>query len=184
MDRVRYIRPSRYAESDKLGPVSFQKFGDLSGHALVAAVEDWVHGHLLYVSGSSRFTDGAVDTYLARQGVCRDFAHLVIALLRCRNVPARLVSVYAPGLSPMDFHAVVEAWLDDAPDGAGWYVVDATRLAPRDRMLRIATGRDATDTAFMTTQGGRAQFGSVSVHAESDEPGSTDPHAMVRLAPL
>ena len=85
--------------------------------------------------------------------MCRDFAHLVIALLRARNVPARLVAVYAPGLSPMDFHAVVEA----AVDGR-WRVVDATAMAPRETLLRISTGRDASDTAFLTVHSGRADL--------------------------
>ena len=85
--------------------------------------------------------------------MCRDFAHLVIALLRARNVPARLVAVYAPGLQPMDFHAVVEAAIDGE-----WRVVDATTLAPRQSLVRIATGRDASDTAFLTVQSGRADL--------------------------
>ena len=69
-------------------------------------------------------------------------------MLRALNVPARLAAVYAPGLSPMEFHAVAEAFVDDA-----WWVVDATQLAPRQSLLRIATGRDAADTAFMTNFG-------------------------------
>lgn len=145
VDLITYLRPSRYCESDTLGPTAASEFGDLAGHDLLTAVRTWVHEKLAYVSGSSDPTDGAEQTLLARQGVCRDFAHLVIALLRARNVPARLASVYAPGLSPMDFHAVAEAYVDGA-----WYVVDATGLAPRQSMTRIATGRDAADTAFLT----------------------------------
>src|SRR5690606_9649604 len=82
----------------------------------------------------------------AGAGVCRDFAHVVAALLRAHDLPARLVSVYAPGLRPRDFHAVVEAHV-----AGRWLVVDATRLAPRAGLVRIATGRDAADTAFLTT---------------------------------
>jgi transglutaminase-like putative cysteine protease len=118
---------------------------------------------LYYVSGASRVTDGATQTLLQRQGVCRDFAHLVIAMLRARNVPARLVAVYAPGLAPMDFHAVVEA----AVDGQ-WRVVDATTLAPRETLVRISTGRDASDTAFLTVQSGRTDLVSVGVTATSE----------------
>lgn len=160
LDDLVLRRPSRYAASDELGPTAWAEFGDLTGHELVEAVTRWVRQRLYYVSGSSRHTDGATQTLLARQGVCRDFAHLVIALLRARNVPARLVSVYAPGLSPMDFHAVVEA----AVDGE-WQVVDATGLAPRGAMVRIATGRDAADTAFLSVQGGRANLGPMQVQA-------------------
>jgi transglutaminase-like putative cysteine protease len=145
LDLVTYLRPSRYCESDSLTPTARSEFAGLSGHALLTAVTLWVWEKLRYVPGSSLPTDGAEQTLLARQGVCRDYAHLVIALLRALDVPARMVAVYAPGLSPMDFHAVAEAWVDGA-----WWVVDATRLAPRQSMVRISTGRDAADTAFLT----------------------------------
>lgn len=160
VDDIVYRRPSRYAESDELGPTAWAEFSQLEGKALVDAVSSWVGTQLFYVSGSSRHTDGATQTLLARQGVCRDFAHLVIAMLRARNVPARLVAVYAPGLQPMDFHAVVEA----AVDGQ-WRAVDATTLAPRQTLVRIATGRDASDTAFLTVQSGRADLRSMNVTA-------------------
>lgn len=171
VDDIVYRRPSRYAESDELGPTAWAEFSRLEGLALLEAVGAWVHRELYYVSGSSRHTDGATQTLLARQGVCRDFAHLVIALLRARNVPARLVSVYAPGLSPMDFHAVVEAALDGR-----WWVIDATGLAPRQAMVRIATGRDASDTAFLTVQSGRADLGTMSVAATAAPELPTDDH--------
>lgn len=157
---ILYQRPSRYADSDVLGPIAHAEFKGLTGLELVNAVDSWVNSQLAYVSGSSRPIDGAVDTLLARRGVCRDFAHLVVALLRARGVPARVVAVFAPGLSPMDFHAVAEAYVDGA-----WHVVDATRLAPRQTMLRIATGRDAADTAFMTVHTGRVDFETLTVGA-------------------
>jgi hypothetical protein len=169
VDDIVYRRPSRYAESDELGPTAWAEFSRLEGKALVDAVSSWVGTQLYYVSGSSRVTDGATQTLLQRQGVCRDFAHLVIALLRARNVPARLVAVYAPGLSPMDFHAVVEA----AVDGR-WYVVDATALAPRESLLRISTGRDASDTAFLTVQSGRADLRTMQVQATAEPALPTD----------
>ncbi len=115
------------------------------------------------MAGSSLPTDGAVRTLLARQGVCRDFAHLSIALLRALNVPARLAAVYAPGLSPMEFHAVAEAFVDGK-----WWVVDATQLAPRQSLLRIATGRDAADTAFLTNFGAPTELNGLEVSAVVD----------------
>ena len=160
IDDIVYRRPSRYAESDELGPTAWAEFSTLEGKALLDAVSSWVGTQLYYVSGSSRPTDGATQTLLLRQGVCRDFAHLVIAMLRARNVPARLVAVYAPGLSPMDFHAVVEAAIDGR-----WYAVDATTMAPRQSLVRISTGRDASDTAFLTVQSGRADLVSINVSA-------------------
>lgn len=145
LDRIIYLRPSRYCESDTLLPTARSEFAGIRGLELLAAVGAWVQERLYYVPGSSRVTDGAVGTLLARQGVCRDYAHLVIALLRALDVPARMVAVYAPGLSPMDFHAVAEAFIDGQ-----WHAVDATGLAPRQSLVRISTGRDAADIAFLT----------------------------------
>lgn len=156
-----YTRPSRYAESDALAPTAAAEFAGIDDEgALLDAVSSWVGTHLAYVSGSSLPTDGAVRTLLNRTGVCRDFAHLCVALLRARGIPARLVAVYAPGLDPMDFHAVAEAFT-----GGAWRVVDATALAPRRTLVRIATGRDAADTAFLNVMAGRAQVRSVEVTA-------------------
>lgn len=177
VEEIVYRRPSRYAESDELGPTAWAEFGKLEGKELLDAVSSWVGTQLFYVSGSSRVTDGATQTLLARQGVCRDYAHLVIALLRARNVPARLVSVYAPGLSPMDFHAVVEAAIDGR-----WHVVDATAMAPRQSLVRIATGRDASDTAFLTTQSGRTSLAMMQVGATcTPELPTDDVHQLVSL---
>ena len=176
-DLVTYRRPSRYAESDALGPTAFAEFGSITDPAeLLASVSSWVGTHLSYVSGSSLPTDGAIRTLLARQGVCRDYAHVTVALLRALNVPARLVSVYAPGLYPMDFHAVAEAWVED-----GWYVVDATTLAPRSTLVRIATGRDAADSAFLTTISGRVDLVDMEVMAIVDELPNDDLDQLVRM---
>lgn len=178
-DRWVFTRPSRYAESDRLAPMAAQLFPDQTGIERVRAVTQWVNTHMAYISGSSRGTDGAVDSILQASGVCRDFAHVVVALLRALGTPARLVSVYAPGLRPMDFHAVAEAWIDDA-----WHIVDATGLAPREAMIRIATGRDAADTAFLTTRGGLMTFNRQVVTAQlvEGELPQEDPGALVRLA--
>ena len=177
IDRISYRNPSRYVDSDRLAQVAAAHFRGMKGAETVEAVASWVNDHLLYLSGSSRVTDGATETYLARAGVCRDFAHLVITFLRARGLPARLAAVYATGLTPMDFHAVAEVWLDGA-----WQVVDATRLAPRESMLRIATGRDAADTAFLNVLGGRMKLGRVDVTAvvDGDLP-QEDPAAAVQL---
>jgi len=177
-DRIVYLRPSRYAESDRLSAIAAAEFAGIAGEReLLASVSSWVGSQLTYVAGSSGPTDGAVDTLLLRQGVCRDYAHLVIALLRALDVPARLAAVYAPGLNPMDFHAVAEA----AVDGV-WRVADATLLAPRSSLVRIATGRDAADTAFLSTYGGAAELLSSEVLAVTDGPlPGDDIHAAVSL---
>jgi transglutaminase-like putative cysteine protease len=164
LDATTYLRPSRYAEADRLLAVARAELDDEAGPAdLVRQVVQLVGRRLAYVTGSSSGTDGAVDTLLAGVGVCRDYAHLTIGLLRARDVPARLVSVYAPGLSPMDFHAVVEVLVDGS-----WSVVDATLLAPRSSLVRIATGRDAADTAFLSSYGGGVRLDAMQVSAVVD----------------
>ena len=176
VDKIVYLRPSRYCESDSLAPTAGAEFAGLSGLELLHSVIGWVHDQLSYVAGSSLPTDGAVRTLLARQGVCRDFAHLSIALLRALNVPARLAAVYAPGLSPMEFHAVAEACVDDQ-----WWVVDATQLAPRQSLLRVATGRDAADTAFLTNFGPATTLAALEVTAVVDEFELDDPTRLTQL---
>lgn len=176
LDAIRYLRPSRYCESDTLTPTAVAEAGGRSGLDLVAYVSSWVGTELAYISGSSKPTDGAAATMLARRGVCRDFAHLVVAMLRAMDVPARVVSVYAPGLSPMDFHAVAEALVDGE-----WWAVDATTLAPRQTMVRIATGRDAADTAFLTTIGEPLDLESMEVTATVDALPADDVREFVRL---
>jgi transglutaminase-like putative cysteine protease len=181
-DLIEYRRPSRYADSDKLLSFSRQQFAGLEDAALLAAVVAWVSDHLRYVPGSSLPTDAASDTLLKRRGVCRDFAHLVVALLRAKDMPARFVSVYAPGLRPMDFHAVVEAYVDGA-----WHLVDATALAPLGSLLRISTGRDATDTAFLSNYHGQLTLRSMTVTATAQlttEPGDLTADDGTRLTVL
>lgn len=163
IDLVGYLRPSRYAESDALYMQARSMFAGLAGLALVNAVATWTHETLEYVPGSSTGTDSARTTLNAGRGVCRDFAHVVVTMLRACDVPARVAAVYAPGLSPMDFHAVAEAWVDGR-----WNVVDATRLAPRQSLVRISTGRDASDIAFLTNHIGNLRLSTVEVNAVSD----------------
>ncbi|PXX61504.1 transglutaminase-like putative cysteine protease [Nocardia tenerifensis] len=165
-DRALYLRPSRFAESDKLLGFAAAEFGSgATDVQLAARVAEWVGRRIRYVAGSSDPIDGAVETLLSGTGVCRDFAHLVVALLRALKVPARVVSVYAPGCAPMDFHAVAEAWVDGA-----WRVLDATGLAPRATLVRIATGRDASDVAFLDNHGGEIVVHGVRVTASVDGP--------------
>jgi transglutaminase-like putative cysteine protease len=164
-DEQRFValRPSRYCPSDRIAGFARSRFGDLPTAAQrVHAICEYVWTQLTYEAETSGPGTDAVDTLLSGRGVCRDFAHLVAALCRAVEVPARTVSVYAPGLSPMDFHAVVEAAIDGL-----WRVWDATRLAPRPTLVRIATGRDAADTAFMTVLSGRAVLRRLGVTAVS-----------------
>ncbi len=149
-DELLYLRPSRYCESDRLYGFAARHFRHIvEPRDILSAVSSWVGTQLEYVAGSSGPADGAVDTLLAGRGVCRDYAHLVVALLRALEIPARVAAVYAPGLDPMDFHAVAEAFVDGS-----WYVVDTTLLAPRRSLVRVATGRDASDISFLSSNRG------------------------------
>jgi transglutaminase-like putative cysteine protease len=176
LDLVTYLRPSRYCQSDSLTPVARSEFGGLTGYVLMQAISDWVFEHLAYVPGSSQPTDGATRTLMNRQGVCRDFAHVTITMLRAMEIPARMVSVYAPGLDPMDFHAVAEAYIDGA-----WWVIDSTRLAPRQTLLRIATGRDAADTAWLTSNWTDLAVKSMALTVTADELPFDDGYELVQL---
>jgi transglutaminase-like putative cysteine protease len=156
-----YTRPSRYCPSDHLAGFAVGEFGrERSVLDQVRAIVDWISARVAYTAGVGTVHDSAEHTLLTGAGTCRDFAHLGVALCRALDIPARFTSVYAPGLSPMDFHAVFEALIDDR-----WLVFDATRLAPRSSMVRIATGRDAADTAFATVLSGGAELSDVEVSA-------------------
>ena len=145
---IPYIWPSRFCQSDRFVTFVEREFGHLEGGAAVDAMARWIGHHIDYRIGCSNETTSAVDTFVARQGVCRDFAHVMAAFARAAGIPARLVSAYAWRLDPPDFHAVVDVWL-----GGRWRLVDASGLAPIEGLVRIAVGRDATDISFMTIFG-------------------------------
>ena len=177
LDEIVYLRPSRYVQSDSLQAFARDTFAEPDAATIVQSVGAWVHDRLTYEPEASSPTGGAVETLEAGAGVCRDYAHLTAALLRALDVPARLVSVYAPDLEPPDFHAVVEAVVDRR-----WVVVDATRLAPRRGMVRMATGRDAADTAFLTNTLSDIDFRTLRVEASADGALDEDPGELVELA--
>ncbi len=148
-DVVPYLYPSRYCESDKLARLAHHEFGKLEpGFSRVTAVCNWIRDNVEYLGGTTNPLTSAYDTATERAGVCRDFAHLGIAFCRALAIPARFVSGYALGLTPPDFHAYFEAYLNGQ-----WYVFDATRLAPQTSFIRIGTGHDAADTSFATIFG-------------------------------
>jgi transglutaminase-like putative cysteine protease len=180
-ERILAVRPSRYIQSDELaGPLvdaeRVRALAALEPAARVAAARALTRELLTYTPGSTVPTDGLPEILETGQGVCRDFAHLLAGLLRATDLPARVVSVYAPALQPMDFHAAVETVVDDR-----WVVVDATGLAPRAGMLRIATGRDAADTAFLANDGSSLTLHRLHVHAEADAPLDEHDAALVAL---
>lgn len=148
-EELTFMNPSRYCESDLLARFAFEEFGRLDpGYMRVQTICDWVYEHLDYTPGSTNAMSTAADVLLQRTGVCRDFAHLAIALCRGIGIPARYVSGYAANLQPPDFHGFMEAFLGDQ-----WYLFDPTRLASTEGLVRIGVGRDAADVAFATLTG-------------------------------
>jgi transglutaminase-like putative cysteine protease len=151
---IGYLYPSRYCQSDRLGTLAISEFGKLwQGHSRVQAICDWVNRHVTFTSNTTNSNTSAVDTLIERVGVCRDFAHLMIALCRAVNIPARFATGtdYGadPALGPPDFHAYVEAYLGDR-----WYIFDPSGTAIPMGFVRLGTGRDAADVAVATIFGG------------------------------
>lgn len=145
---VKFLLPSRFCPSEKFGTFVENTFPGLEGGARVAAMRDWIEAELTYVPGASDAETTVVDTFIKRQGICRDYAHLMVTLARASNIPARVASVYAPDVSPPDFHAVAEVYLDGA-----WHLVDPTGMAASETMARVGVGRDAADIAFLSIYG-------------------------------
>ncbi|MES2457685.1 MAG: transglutaminase family protein [Bacteroidota bacterium] len=144
-----YLNPSRYCPSDKLYQFAADKFGKINiPYEQVLAVRDWIYKHVEYRAGHSTANTSAADTLNDKKGVCRDFAHLGIALCRALTIPARYFTGYAYKLKPQDFHACFEVYL-----GGCWIIVDATKLVPVNGLVKIATGMDASDSALASIFG-------------------------------
>jgi len=156
---IPYLFPSRYCQSDRLSRLAWDLFGGIENpHKKVVAIADWIHDNVEYLRGSTNSMTSAFDTVTQRTGVCRDFAHLGIALCRALNIPARYFAGYAYQLDPPDFHACFECFI-----AGSWVVFDATRLAPLNGLVRVGTGRDAADASVAS------MFGSVKPAAHSVE---------------
>jgi transglutaminase-like putative cysteine protease len=139
-----YLNPSRYCQSDKLLRFAMHLFGHIENEfEKVITITEWIYTNVEYLSGSTTGNTSAYDTITQKVGVCRDFAHLGIALCRALDIPARYCSIYAYNLEPPDFHACFEAWLS-----GHWIIFDATKLAPLNGFVKISIGRDAADTSI------------------------------------
>ena len=150
---IGYIYPSRYCQSDRLVKLAIREFGHLrQGHSRVQAIRDWVLQRVTFTSNTSNSNTSAVDTLIEQVGICRDFAHLMIALCRAVSIPARFATGtdYGadPSLGPPDFHAYVEVYL-----GGRWYIFDPSGTSIPMGCVRFGTGRDAADVAFATIFG-------------------------------
>ncbi len=153
--------PSRYCESDELGHVALDVVsGHEPGWDQAEAIRAWIQGNFEYKYGTSDATTSAAETIKQKQGVCRDFAHVGIALCRALNMPARMVVGYLHELDPMDQHAWFEAYMNGQ-----WYTFDATQDRPKGGRVVVAYGRDAADVGFIT-QWGPATLEEMSVSVE------------------
>lgn len=146
-DALQYIRPSRYCQSDKFVSFVASRFDHLEGGAKVVAIRNWIERELSYVPGSSDADTNVLETFAGRQGVCRDYAHLFCSMARAAQIPARMVAAYGPDVTPPDFHAVAQVWLEN-----DWHLVDATGMCRANGLAVVAVGRDAYDVAFMESQ--------------------------------
>lgn len=147
-DEVKYLLPSRYCHLDKFDGLIPKQFNELSGGKLVIALANWIETEFTYLAGASDALTTAHDTLSSKQGVCRDYAHVLIAMLRVCAIPARMVCAYAPYVSPQDFHALVEVYLEGS-----WHLIDPTGMSKADEVAIIGVGRDAADISFLTSYG-------------------------------
>lgn len=173
---LRYLWPSRYCQTDHVQAMAWREFGHMApGFAQAQAVTEWVRSRIRFQIGTSGVSTSALETYNQGAGVCRDFAHLTIALLRALNYPTRFVTGVDygadPSLGPPDFHSYAEAFI-----GERWWLFDATGISPLTGLIRIGTGRDAADVAF-ATMFGKVQSGMPLVSFVAEE----DPAAGVTL---
>lgn len=150
---IPYIYPSRYCQSDRFGKMATWEFAHFPpGYQRVKAIQDWVRKRTTFQIGSTNSNTSAIDTVIEQTGVCRDFAHLMIALCRALNIPARFITGIDygadPCLGPTDFHAYVEVYLSNR-----WFIFDPTGISPPMGLVRLGTGRDAANTSFATVFG-------------------------------
>lgn len=141
-----YISPSRHCESDKLIEFATKEFGFLSDdYSKALAIEEWIYTNIAYTTGSTNSSVSATETLLHKAGVCKDFAHLGIALCRALDIPARYFAGYACHLQPPDFHACFEAYINGY-----WIIFDPTKLAGLNGLVKIANGKDASESAVVS----------------------------------
>ena len=152
-EAVPYLMDSRYCPAGRFSPFVDEEFAEAEGGAKVAAMAAWIAGHYRYVPGASTASTTAIDSFVERRGVCRDYAHTLICFARAAAIPARFASGYGSKVKPQDFHAVAEVWLAEEAGVGGWHVVEATGMAGAASLARIAVGRDAADTSFLTSFG-------------------------------
>lgn len=154
-EAVQYLFDSRYCQADRFQNFVDAEFTGTEGGARVAAIRDWIAENFTYAPGSSGPQTDALDSFVERRGICRDYAHTLVTMARASTIPARYVACYAPGVDPPDFHAIAEVFLNDpqTKGGGTWQLVDATGMADPAQTVKIGVGRDAADVSFLTSFG-------------------------------
>jgi transglutaminase-like putative cysteine protease len=170
VETLPFLWPSRYCQSDRLQPLAWREFGSMTpGHEQAEAVCRWVRSRVQFRVGTSTIATSALETLESGAGVCRDFVHVAIALLRGLNYPARFVTGVDYGadeaLGPPDFHSYGEAYI-----GERWWLFDPTGISPVTGLIRIGTGRDAADVAFATMFGNVRGAAPKVAFAAADDP--------------
>lgn len=154
-EAVQYLFDSRYCPAERFQTFVETEFAGVGGGARIAAIRDWIGATFTYEPGSSDSNTDALESFVERRGICRDYAHMLVTLARASTIPARYVACYAPGVDPPDFHAVAEVFLADpeTPGGGTWQLVDATGMADPGETVKIGVGRDAADVGLITSFG-------------------------------
>lgn len=153
-ETVKYLLDSRYCPAGRFQSFVEAEFGNMEGGQRIAAMRDWIADKFRYQPGSSDANTTALDSFIELRGICRDYAHVMVTFARASGIPARYVSVFAPGVDPQDFHAIAEVFLADRGNAGGsWHIVDATGMADPSQTVKIGVGRDAADVSFLTSFG-------------------------------
>jgi transglutaminase-like putative cysteine protease len=154
-DVLQFLLASRYCEVDRMTDMAWQLFGTTPPTwERVKAVVDWAHGRITFGYQYASPTKTAFDACEQKQGVCRDYMHLAITMLRALNIPARYATGYLgdigvpPNPAPMDFSAYLEVYLSHR-----WWAMDARHNVQRIGRIKQAHGRDAVDVALTTSFG-------------------------------
>ncbi|MEP5937039.1 MAG: transglutaminase family protein [Erythrobacter sp.] len=152
---VQYLFASRYCPVDRFQPFVDTEFAGTTGGIRIEAIHKWIVQNFTYQIGISDNRTDALDSFVERRGICRDYAHVLVTMARASGIPARYVAGYAPQVDPPDFHAIAEVFLQnpDEPGSGAWHLLDATGMTNAASFAKIGVGRDAADVSFLTALG-------------------------------
>lgn len=146
---LNFLLPSRYCEAERFSQMTAEICADaIPGYDQVAVIVDWVRQNITYDYEGGYLLVSATEVNERGTGVCRDYAHLAIAMCRSLCIPARMVVGYLHEIEPMDLHAWFEAYVGDR-----WYTFDVMRPLGTGGYVATGYGRDAADVAVFTQFG-------------------------------